>query len=90
MPFILWIVTPWIRPFRWKRLLWTYPFPMVPVTCTWDGVVSQLRAYSPEELKSLVAPLADSGYTWKIGKEKVPATPGHVTYLLGYPDPAKA
>ena len=25
------LVTPFIRPFRWSRLLWTYPIPIVPL-----------------------------------------------------------
>ena len=29
------------------RMLWTYPVPLVPLTCWWDGIVSQLRAYTP-------------------------------------------
>ena len=42
-----------MRPFRWDRLLWTYLFPLVPLTCLWDGLVSQLRAYTPAELEAL-------------------------------------
>nr|MCU0625851.1 hypothetical protein [Gemmatimonadaceae bacterium] len=51
LPFVLvtpWAVllaTPFIRPFRWRRLLWTYVVPLVPLTCWWDGIVSALRAY---------------------------------------------
>lgn len=84
-PLFVWLATPWIRPFRWNRLLWTYAIPLVPLTCWWDGIVSQLRAYSPAELEALVAPLTDGGYVWKVGRVRIRSTIGHVTYLLGHP-----
>jgi hypothetical protein len=52
-PLLVIVTTPFIRPFCWRRLLWTYVVPLVPLTCLWDGIVSQLRAYSVSELKSL-------------------------------------
>ena len=53
-PFAVWLMTPFMRPFRWSRLLLTYPLPLVPLTCLWDGIVSQLRAYTADELVELV------------------------------------
>ena len=47
LPLFVWITTPFMRPFLWKRLLFTYPLPCVPLICLWDGFVSQLRAYTP-------------------------------------------
>ena len=44
---IVLLVTPLIRPFTLSRILWTYLLPLVPLTCWWDGIVSQLRAYTP-------------------------------------------
>jgi hypothetical protein len=32
-PIFVAFVTPFIRPFRWKRLLWTYVVPLIPFTC---------------------------------------------------------
>lgn len=40
-PILVLLATPFIRPFRWERLLFTYPVPLVPLTCVWDGFVSQ-------------------------------------------------
>jgi hypothetical protein len=34
------VATPFIRSFQWRRLLWTYALPLVPLTCWWDGLVS--------------------------------------------------
>jgi hypothetical protein len=84
-PIIVLLVTPFVRPFRWERLVFTYLIPLVPLTCFWDGLVSQLRAYTPEELRSLAYRLGAVGYTWSTGKTKVPGLPAHVTYLIGQP-----
>lgn len=84
-PLFVALATPFIRPFRWRRLFWTYVVPLVPVTCLWDGVVSQLRAYTVAELRDLARDLAPGIYEWRSGQERIPSTPGHVTYLLGHP-----
>ena len=83
-PLFVLAVTPVIRPFRWKRLLWTYLLPLVPLTCLWDGIVSQLRAYTPAELEELGAS-AHSGTCWRAGRVPIGSTPGSATYLVGYP-----
>jgi hypothetical protein len=84
-PILVLLVTPFIRPFRWSRLLFTYPLPLVPLTCLWDGFVSQLRAYTPHELKELATSLGDVGYRWDAGKVRLQGSPAHLTYLIGHP-----
>ncbi len=86
-PLFVAIATPFIRPFRWHRLFWTYLVPLVPLTCLWDGIVSQLRAYTVPELETLTEALAPNTYAWHAGRVPIPSTPGHVTYLWGYPRP---
>ena len=81
-------VTPFIRPVRVSRLLLTYVLPVVPVCTWWDGMVSCLRAYSTEELTSLVASLPDNEYVWDIGRLPVPYSPTSLVYLIGYPKPS--
>jgi len=84
VPLLLWIATPFMRPFRAARLLWTYLLPVLPLIGVWDGFVSCLRTYSPDELKSLTASLERPGYCWEIGR--VHAFGGcWVTYCLGWP-----
>jgi len=83
-PLFVFAVTPFIRPFRWQRLLWTYLLPLVPLTCWWDGLVSQLRAYHPEELEALAVRLAPV-HRWRAGRVPVGHVPGHLTYLIGLP-----
>jgi hypothetical protein len=74
--------TPFIRPFKIGRIIFTYIIPIVPLVVMWDGVVSSLRTYSVEELKAIVASLNNSEtYDWDI--DKVKSGVGVVIYLLG-------
>lgn len=76
--------TPFVRPFRWSRLLFTYLIPVVPLAAIWDGIASCFRIYSPEELRRLVTSLGPNTYKWDIGT--VQAGPGvSMTYLTGTP-----
>jgi hypothetical protein len=84
-PLFVALATPFIRPLGWRRLFWTYVVPLVPLTCLWDGIISQLRAYTVGELDRLTQDLAHDSYQWRTGQVPIPSTPGHVTYLLGLP-----
>jgi hypothetical protein len=86
LPVFVWLTTPFIRPFRWTRLVFTYPVPLVPLTCLWDGVVSQLRAYTVEELKELGRTAGTM--EWRAGHRPFPRGPGQLTFLIGWPVPA--
>jgi hypothetical protein len=79
------LITPFIRPFRFSRLFFTYLMPLIPLFTIWDGCVSILRMYPPERLLSL-ARLADpqATYQWKAGKVRHWWGP-EVTYLVGIP-----
>ncbi|MGC4086328.1 MAG: hypothetical protein QM756_00245 [Polyangiaceae bacterium] len=81
-------VTPFIRPFRWSRLLLTYALPIVPICTLWDGIVSCLRAYDLSELRELTDGIQANGYRWEIGRLPVPRTPAAITYLIGTPGEA--
>ncbi len=80
---MLFVCTPLIRPFRWSRLLWTYLVPIIPVVLLFDGVVSCLRTYRPQELRELVERLTASEYQWEIGECLAGEAP--ITTLIGYP-----
>jgi hypothetical protein len=81
-PITLWLTTPFIRPFKLGRIIFTYLFPIVPVFVMWDGIVSSLRTYSVKEMKSLVDSLSNSEtYNWNIGRMK--SGPGVILYLEG-------
>lgn len=83
-PLFVWLVTPFIRPFSWQRLLWTYAIPIWMLAGFWDGVVSCLRTYSPQELWELTADLGAGSYSWQIGRVRS-AGVFRITYLLGVP-----
>ena len=84
-PLMVAATTPFIRPFAWRRLLWTYVVPLVPLTCWWDGIVSQLRAYTVAELQRLAAAAEASNYSWRFGRVPILSTPGYLNYLIGSP-----
>jgi len=86
IPLFVWLCTPFIRPFRWRRLVWTYLIPVVPMVAMWDGLVSNLRTYSVGELNDLVDQVADDRYEWQIGKTRSLGL-SRVTYAIGCPRP---
>jgi hypothetical protein len=88
MPVAAFVFVPFIRPFRWSRLLWTYVIPVVPFVLLFDGIVSCLRAYTPAELAELAASVPVSGYRWEAGEVRGAISPIPVTYLIGWPDDA--
>ena len=84
-PLLVWLLTPFIRPFRWTRLLWTYVLPVVPFVVIFDGVVSVLRSYTVAELTAFTEELSGSGYEWEVGETAAQGLRAPVTYLIGYP-----
>jgi hypothetical protein len=73
------LLVPLARPFRWSRLVWSYLVPAIPVVFAWDGTVSALRAYTPDELLALAASVPDSErYHWEAGRA------GPSLFLTGY------
>ena len=84
IPLTVFGLTPFIKPFTFKRLALTYLIPVVPFFVGFDGFVSVFRVYSQEEMKEMTRTLIDSeSFEWEIGKFKK----GIITvqYLLGYP-----
>jgi hypothetical protein len=81
------LCAPLIRPFRWSRLVWTYLIPVVPLVLLFDGIVSCLRSYRPNELLDIACELKGNGYAWKAGEIGTKAG-GKITYLIGSPPPA--
>jgi hypothetical protein len=85
---MVFIAAPFLRPFCLSRLVFSYLIPLVPLFMLWDGIVSCLRVYSPNELWALVSQLDDTDYDWDIGTTRV--GPGMVTYLIGTPAPSNS
>jgi len=83
MPLFVWLSTPFMRPMTLKRLLFTYAVPLVGLTCLWDGFVSQLRAYTIDELQELGR--AAGSMEWRAGAVPIARGTGRLTYLVGIP-----
>jgi len=81
------LFTPFIRPFRWSRLFWTYVIPLVPLLAWWDATVSSLRSYTVEELREMAAHLGAGDYDWDVGRVRVPLPTVSMTYLIGTTKP---
>jgi len=77
------VSAPFVRPWRWSRLAWTYLPPALPIIGTFDGIVSCLRTYSRPELQELVRGL--DGYDWQIGDFRGGWSPLRGSYLIGVP-----
>ena len=83
-PITLFLTTPFIKPFKIGRLIFTYLFPIVPIFVWWDGIISSLRTYSVKEMNVLVKNLDKTEkYNWEINRIK--SGPGTILYLLGTP-----
>lgn len=82
---MLFVFTPLIRPFRWSRLLCTYVVPIIPLVLLFDGVVSCLRTYQPQELREMVKKLAGIEYQWEVGEHSKATGQAPITYLIGCP-----
>lgn len=79
------LLTPFFRPFRLSRLVFTYLIPLIPLCTIWDGCVSVLRMYSPAELLALAQAADPAGtFTWQAGRKRHWWGP-QVTYLVGWP-----
>ncbi|MEN8124781.1 MAG: hypothetical protein ABFR32_06570 [Bacteroidota bacterium] len=81
-PISVLLTTPFIKPFKIGRIIFTYLIPIVPLFVWWDGIVSSLRTYSVKEMKELVDSLNNKEkYDWEIDKLK--SGPSVILYLLG-------
>ena len=66
-PISVLLTTPFIRPFKLGRILFTYLIPIVPLFVLWDGIVSSLRTYSVKEMQALVDSLENTNtFDWEI------------------------
>lgn len=78
------LTMPFWRPFRWPWLVWTWLLPVMQSFVLFDGVVSWLRIYSPDELRALTDTVAAPDWEWEIGQLPL-GGPAKATYLLGRP-----
>lgn len=78
------LVTPFIRPFRWERIFFTYIFPLLLITIMWDGVASVFRTYTQEEMRQMISELRGGGsFVWETGE--VGKATKRILFLSGIP-----
>jgi hypothetical protein len=83
IPLLVWGCTPFMRPLTWRRLVWTYLLPIVPLVAMWDGLISNIRSYSPRELHELIDGLDCGTYRWRIGRVRSLGL-SRVTFAVGW------
>jgi hypothetical protein len=83
VPLLVLLLTPFVRPFSWARLLFTYLIPLAVPLIVFDGIVSCLRSYTVAELRELTRGLETDGYRFYIGR--LESRGQRLTYLLGTP-----
>jgi hypothetical protein len=82
------LLTPFVRPFRWSRLLLTYGLPLIPFLLMFDGTVSMLRLYLEDDLRELLTTVADAeSFEWDIGVTPTGPLPFGALHLVGVPKP---
>ena len=87
VPLAVLALMPLARPLRWPHLLFTYLVPLLPFLMLWDGMVSMLRIYSPDQMRQLTVDLQSPDYLWELGLIKVSGIPDKLPYLIGRPIP---
>ncbi|RPI14755.1 MAG: class I SAM-dependent methyltransferase [Ignavibacteriae bacterium] len=79
--------TPFMKPFKWSRLFFTYILPVIPLTLLWDGVVSMLRIYKPDEMIKMTKEINSENFKWTAGK--IIHKMLKITYMIGVPESIK-
>jgi len=83
-PLFVLLLTPFIRPFRISRIVFTYLIPLVPVLIFWDGIVSVLRTYTVEEMLQM-AKAADPEQRYVWNADILHCRQIKLPYLTGWP-----
>ncbi len=72
------LAVPFIRPWKASRWFFTYAAPLIPLLVAWDGTVSAMRAYTPDELLAIAGEVDGAArYRWDAG------VVGSALYLRG-------
>lgn len=83
-PIAVLLITPFIKPFKLDRILFTYLIPIIPLFVLWDGIVSVLRTYTVTELNQMILEVkTHTLFDWEVGIAK--GSSNDILYLLGIP-----
>jgi hypothetical protein len=84
VPFGMLAMTPFLRPRTLARYVFTYAVPLAPLANLWDGLVSCMRTYTPDELLELGSSTGDT-FEWDAGRLAHARGGPTITYLVGKP-----
>jgi hypothetical protein len=80
------LLTPFVKPFRWSRLFFTYLVPLIPLIVLFDGTMSFLRLYLEDELHELVESTpGHETFDWDIGTTPIAGLPLGPLHMVGTP-----
>jgi hypothetical protein len=82
LPVAVILSAPFVKPFRWTRILFTYIIPVLPVIMVIDGCIGLLKLYNPKDLNKLTSSIKVPDYKWTTGK-KDNGRGGKIIYLTG-------
>ncbi|MEM1347439.1 MAG: hypothetical protein AAGI01_02715 [Myxococcota bacterium] len=72
-----------MRPIRPLAMVCTYLVPVLPLVAAWDGIVSCLRTYTPEELREMWAEVEGSeGWHFDARVVRDPSSPAEITLCI--------
>jgi hypothetical protein len=83
VPLTVLLTAPFVQPFRWERLLFTYLIPILPIVTFIDGFLALFKLYAPIDLNELTASIDVKDYQWESGKLDN-GRGGKIIYLLGH------
>lgn len=83
IPLLVLALTPKVRPLSAAQIVFTYVIPILPLLIFWDGLVSQVRTYSVDDLRRLTTDLQAPDYHWTIDTLSAKGLPLSVPYLIG-------
>lgn len=78
-----WLLVPFMKPFSWKRLIFTYVIPIHTLTVVIDGIISVCKAGSATYLQSLAEEQTSGSYTFAF--EAIPSFHATLYILYGRP-----
>jgi hypothetical protein len=60
--FYLFFFTPFFKPFRFSKLFFTFINPIIAICQIWDGIVSIIPLYKPDELLKITTEVDNETY----------------------------
>lgn len=84
VPFTVLLTAPFVKPFRFERIIFTYLIPVLPFVTFFDGFMALFKLYAPKDLDELTSSIQTEGYNWRSGKMDN-GRGGKIIYLIGYP-----